>query len=420
MRFRRGFGFLVSACAFMLLLPAVAHAANPGDLDDTFSDDGMQGVEVGTSAESSQVLVSGGKILVLARSDSDLALVRLTNGGDPDPTFGGGDGIVAMNLLGNEQASGGLGVLPDGKIMAAMSTNGGGYDKLGLARFTAAGVPDSTFGGGDGNRIVDFGKEFATYDMVVLPNGRFLVSGELFVTDDDSQFLVARLRPNGTLDPTFGGGDGFVLTQFRSRDDGAWRISVDTQGRIVAAGWAQEVENFHYDVAAARYLANGAPDHGFSGDGKVITQFFEAGQDWVYGLGLQGDKVVLGLHLNDGGDTQMGLLRYRANGTLDTAFGGGDGEVITPLSGQAMALRDLAIDASGRIVAAAEAGSPLQMLVARYGPTGKLDHGFGTEGFTATSFLGDTATRALTIAASGKIVVAGQTAGDIAVARFLP
>jgi hypothetical protein len=138
---RRGFGLLAGASILLLLVPAMARAAGPGDLDGTFSNDGMQTVDVGTGDHSEQILVSGGKILVLGEGSSDLTLVRLTRAGDPDPTFGGGDGIVKMNLLGVEEPFGGLALLPGGRIMAAVSTSNGGYDRLGLARFTPAGAP---------------------------------------------------------------------------------------------------------------------------------------------------------------------------------------------------------------------------------------------------------------------------------------
>jgi uncharacterized delta-60 repeat protein len=417
---RRGFGLLAGASILLLLVPAMARAAGPGDLDGTFSNDGMQTVDVGTGDHSEQILVSGGKILVLGEGSSDLTLVGLTSAGDPDPTFGGGDGIVKMNLLGVEEPFGGLGLLPGGKIMTAVSTSNGGYDRLGLARFTPAGAPDPTFGGGDGKRTVDFGKNFYAFDMAVLPDGKFLVGGAFDNTPDSSEFLVTRLRSNGTLDPTFGGGDGFVLTHFRSGQDGAYRLGIDPHGRIVAAGWTEEPETpLEYDVAAARYLANGAPDHGFSGDGKVVTQFFEGFDDWAYGLGFQGDKVVLGLHLNDSGEAQIGLLRYRSNGTLDPTFGGGDGEVITPRSGPAVSLRDLAIDANNRIVAVAESGTPQQMLIARYAPGGTLQTGFGTNGFATTTFGTPTSVEAVAIGPNNTIVVTGETGGNVALARFL-
>ena len=264
------------AFAFAVMVPSVAWAAPAGSLDTSFDTDGMQTVSTIAGSDSgTEVLVVGGKILVYGASDGDLLIARLTAAGAPDPGFGGGDGIVTMNVLGSEQNYGAIAVVGGGKIVAAVPTApSGGHDRLGVVRLTSAGLPDPSFGGGDGKLAVDFGKTFDPYAMVALANGKLLVSGEFYPTPTDSEFLVARLLPKGTLDHSFGGGDGFVTTQFGSHNDGAWRMAVDTQGRIVADGWAGESAT-SYDLGVARYLPNGTPDHSFSGDGKLRLQVLE-------------------------------------------------------------------------------------------------------------------------------------------------
>ncbi len=89
------------AFAFAVVLPSVAWAAPAGSLDTTFDTDGMQTVStIGGSDSGTEVLVVGGKVLVYGASDGDLLIARLTAAGAPDPGFGGGDGIVTMNVLG--------------------------------------------------------------------------------------------------------------------------------------------------------------------------------------------------------------------------------------------------------------------------------------------------------------------------------
>ena len=409
------------AFAFAVMVPSVAWAAPAGSLDTTFDTDGMQTVSTTAGSESgSEVLLVGGKILVYGASDGDLMITRLTTSGAPDPSFGGGDGIVTMNVLGAEQNYGDFAVVGGGKIVAAVPTAPpGGHGRLGVVRLTSAGHPDPSFGGGDGKLAVDFGKEFDPYAMVALPNGKLLVSGEFYRTMADSEFLVARLLPKGTLDHSFGGGDGFVTTQFGSHNDGAWRMAVDTQGRIVADGWAGESAT-NYDLGVARYTPNGAPDHSFSGDGKVRLQVLEGSDDYAYGLALAGDKVIAGLHVENGSALQVGLARFLPSGALDPSFGGGDGEVLLPSGAPGLDLKDIGADAAGRVVALVGTGSPKQLELVRFLPSGKLDRRFGADGFSdPTSFPNDALPESVAIGGQGNIVAVGGSEGDVVVARWV-
>ena len=348
-------------------------------------------------------------------------MVRLESDGDPDPGFGGGDGIVTMDFGAAVGDYGDVATLSSGRILSAVPTSSGGDEVLGLGRFTSAGMPDPAFGGGDGKRLVSFPKPFEPYAMVVLPSGKFLVSGEYYTTGPDSRFLVARFNPNGSLDATFGGGDGFVTTQFGPSNDGAWRMAIDTHDRIVVDGWAEEGGDATdvFDTAVARYLPNGAPDHDFSGDGKTVVQIQERGDDYGYGLGLQGDKIVAGVHLI-GPALQIALIRFLPNGRLDATFGGGDGEVITPPGSGGMSLQDIAIDGSSKIVVLAGTSGPEQFQVARYLPGGKLDNSFGGDGIgELSSFASGGAPEGITVAPNGRIVAVGSSDGEVAIARWL-
>ena len=72
------------------------------------------------------------------------------------------------------------------------------------------------------------------------------------------------------------------------------------------------------------------------------------------------------------------------DGSLDRAFGR-NGVVVTPFSGN-VEVDALAIDASGRIVAAG--GGSGYFALARYTPNGALDPTFGKRGRIETTFVG--------------------------------
>src|SRR5262249_42272554 len=82
-----------------------------------------------------------------------------------------------------------------------------------------------------------------------------------------SDFALARYDPDGSLDTSFDG-DGKLTTPFADGHDIAFAVGVDSQGRLVAAGWAIGGLG---TTALARYRPNGSLDATFRGDGKVTA-----------------------------------------------------------------------------------------------------------------------------------------------------
>src|SRR5687768_14654213 len=80
----------------------------------------------------------------------------------------------------------------------------------------AAGDPDPTFGQA-GVAAGNFGGTAAVFkDVAVLSDGKILAVGARSNGQGGaaSDFLVARYNADGSADTSFGGGDGFVLTDF--------------------------------------------------------------------------------------------------------------------------------------------------------------------------------------------------------------
>jgi len=217
----------------------------------------------------------------------------------------------------------------------------------------------------------------------------------------------------GDLDPRFGTG-GKVVTDFAGQLDEAFAVAVQGNGKIVAAGGADESDvSALDDFALARYRSDGTLDPGFGLGGTVKMDFTGAGgDDRVNALAVQanGRLVAAGHALSD-----WALARFRHDGTLDPSFGVG-GKVTTALGGQ---IRALAVQADGKLVAAGTAGSDFAL--ARYNPDGTLDAGFGTGGIVTTDFPGVffAEAHALAIQANGQLVAAGSAgAAAFALARY--
>jgi uncharacterized delta-60 repeat protein len=180
--------------------------------------------------------------------------------GDLDPAFGGGDGKVTTDF-GDVDRADGVAIQADGKIVVAGSAGGAGGPDFAVARYNTDGSLDPTFDG-DGKVTTDFASNHDQGFAVALQaDGKIVVAGEAFLMDLD--FALARYNTDGSLDATFGGGDGKVSTDLGlSENDAALAVAIQADGKIVAAGYVRR-ELFHpsypEDFAVARFNADGSP-----------------------------------------------------------------------------------------------------------------------------------------------------------------
>ncbi|MGH2732265.1 MAG: delta-60 repeat domain-containing protein, partial [Actinomycetota bacterium] len=119
--------------------------------------------------------------------------------GDLDPSFSG-DGMVIMTAGGAEAARS-IALQPDGRIVAAGESFNGVDRDFALARYNPDGSLDPTFGG-DGivTTAVGVGDD-RVFALALQPDGRIVAAGESF-NGVDRDFALARYNPDGSLDPT--------------------------------------------------------------------------------------------------------------------------------------------------------------------------------------------------------------------------
>lgn len=210
----------------------------------------------------------------------------------------------------------------------------------------------------------------------------------------------------GDLDPSFGTG-GKVSTPI---PPGAYAnaVTVDHQGRVVAAGWSGSYPNFA--IAVARYTPSGALDSTFNGTGTVTTPIGTFAQAWAVATDAQ-NRVLIG-----GTDGQKFVVaRYTEQGTLDGSFG--TGGVTTTDIGSSAYILSMAVDPEGRIVVGGYANTGAESALARYTDSGQLDPNFGTGGKVLTAMgTGGNQFSAIAIDPEGRIVAAGYTANGTALA----
>ncbi len=434
---------VASACALitasLLIAPLTVHAA-PGELDRSFGTDGNvisdfggeDGVH-GVALQPDGRIVAAGQFGNFSGS-TEFALARYRRNGSLDPSFGK-DGRVSISFDGQPRRLGiahDVAVQRNGKIVAAGYVAGLGIDgepppdpsTVGFAvlRFRANGTLDPKFG--KGGIVISHSRGMSSvYAMELQSDGKIILAGQAFdPLTSRSDFALARLLPNGKLDPTFGH-RGVVITNFGGQDDFARAIVLQPDGKIVVAGRGDSGGG-SLEFALARYLRDGKLDATF-GAGGMVTTFVGEGYE-AMDLALQADGKIVTVGQRFARDTDFALVRYDANGSLDSTFGSG-GQVMIDL-GQTELAYAVALQKDGKIVIAgryADMGDEFSFVLARLEPDGSLDASWGGQGYVVTS-IGVAAqgeARDIAIQADGKIVAAGLArgsdgGGDFALTRY--
>lgn len=310
---------------------------------------------------------------------------------DLDRSFG--DDGVAITTVGTGDAyATALAVQPDGKMLVAglgSSPMEGNEDiehptELGgaIARYERDGSLDATFGGGDGIVLDHFGLEGSNIGAVaVQADGKIVVAGSSSMYS--SGLAVARYLPDGTRDLEFGE-NGLALLGMRLDSTSVSGLAVQHDGRIVVSGYTSS-EDFEPFVARLTTDGERDPTYGNNGVTRLKLGYPLSPSARAHALVLQDDKAVIAGELYAGGtDIDLFLARLDESGKLDPTFG--DGGVVHDRAGNddQYNASDVALW-SGKLIAAGWRGPDWNIqrnyLLARFdGADGTLDASFNPEG----------------------------------------
>lgn len=280
----------------------------------------------------------------------------------------------------------------------------------------ADGSLDTSFGA-NGKVITDFGgDDDGASAAAVQSDGKIVTAGYVGDFGHDYDFALARYNSDGSLDISFGTG-GKVTTDFGDQEL-AGAVALQSDGKIVAAGRsgnALRVPGVNSDFALARYNSDGSLDTSFGADGKVMTDF--GGNAVATSVAIQPDGKIVAVGGSFNGSSDFNMGRYNTDGTLDRSFGT-DGRVTTDFGGDDIAT-SVAVDSKGRVVVGGNGGSSWasDFALARYNTDGSLDNSFGTSGKTTTNlgpggFPRDSIAQDIVIQRDGKIIAAGYFGGE--------
>ncbi len=435
----------LALAAVMLLATALPARAAAGDPDTTFSGDGLAQMDFSGGFDiANDVLVQpNGRILTVGQAtgalfeSADFGLARFLSNGDPDTGFSG-DGKQRTDFLGDGDVAEAVALQSDNKIVVAgSSSDTESVGRMAVARYAAAGSLDTTFSG-DGKVRTAFPGYNSAFgnDVAVQADGKIVVvggaqsgpphRGEPGVQTD---IAVARYKPGGLLDGTFGG-DGRVTSDFAGNSEFGRAVAILDSGKIVVAGMSQ-TPTFEQRLVVVQYQSNGTLDPGFSGDGKLVVNLSSGNSENAVGIAVRGDgKIVVGASARNAvsptSDSDIAVVLINANGTLSTSFGGGDGIAFVDYGGvddpQAMVR-----DTTGKLLFAGlrpfvDADHQQALLVFRLTGAGGKDLTFGLSGRATFEDPDGIGGFGIAVDASHRPVASGRVRagneGDFAVVRF--
>jgi uncharacterized delta-60 repeat protein len=389
--------------ALICALPGFGFAQTAGQLDPSFGKGGVVTTSFGMGNSLGAFEQANGDIVVVSMfsesntSPTAIGLLRYTSNGKPDATFGTHGSTVTAFSGGVNVTPIGFAQQPDGAFLVAVQVIPG---EMGLARFTANGVLDTTFGNA-GTVTIHIPGSDSPGVLLLQPNGQIVLAGVAGSGRKTvpNQTVLLRFNSDGTPDSTFGSngtvstpGQGPSSVALLSNGDylvlgaepggmefgptGALLATVTTGPIVVAAvnGFASTTQSNGESIMvssvsggrrgvseaeAARLTETGTADPAFvttpfsyTAPGTVLTTLNNRSTADAVAIQSNGQILVGGGLTGSAGNpnpAMFGLARLNADGTLDSTFGIG-GIVTTAFSGSA-GITSLLIETNGDIVA---------------------------------------------------------------------
>jgi uncharacterized delta-60 repeat protein len=326
-------------CSLVLVVPA-ARAATAGTLDPAFGTSGWTlTAQTGSYAVAGGVaLQADGKAVSAGQwrtpSGVDVAIVvRTRTDGTLDPSFGQG-GVVTFRE-GIASSLNAVTIQPDGRIVVAGTALTGGAFQFMAARLLPNGGLDASFGS-DGIVSVAVGWAAMANAVAIGADGRIALGGTVRLDANDPQSVratVVRLRADGSLDPSFGLRGASMVPGTAA----AWGLVAMPDGGFALAG-QYGVDTWDRSYLVARLRPNGTRDPSFGIHGMIIEHIGTVGIAFALARRPDGDLVVTG-NAFDRGST-ISTLVVRPDGRRETSFGvNGLAEVPTAAGVNALALQ---------------------------------------------------------------------------------
>jgi uncharacterized delta-60 repeat protein len=279
----------------------------------------------GVAIRGGKIVVVGRS--VQSATGYDFAVARLNSDGSLDHSFSG-DGKRTFGFANGTDTDDAydVSIQSDGRIVVAGESNVGPAEKVAVARLNPSGTLDHSFSG-DGRKRFAFPGATGNDDVgfaTALQGGRIVVAGFSTQNATGDDVAVARLKSNGGFDQSFSA-DGRRTFGFANGADGDYAngVAPTPNGKIVLAGSSIQGGTTS-EFAVARLNPNGTLDHSFSGDGRRTFDFANGAiANEANDVTLQGGGVVIAGFTNQSGvGSDFAIARLKSSGGFDQSFSG--------------------------------------------------------------------------------------------------
>ncbi len=277
--------------------------------------------------------------------------------------------------------------------------------------YAQPGTLDKTFG--DGGIVIGKTYNGGCNDLLIQQDGKIIGVGTGAYGTPDGSFLLVRYNTDGTLDLSFGD-SGRVTTNVSSRSNYGSYGALQEDGKIIVAGYVAQQGDGN-NLTVLRYNADGAIDSSFGTNGVVIEAI---GKQFEFptGIVVQSDgKIVVGGYTADFSEgsnySTIYLVRYNKDGSHDLSFG--IGGIYQEAIAAVFKTGGLALQPDGKLLVGGYnnfAGNPF--FVRRYTKDGALDREFGNNGearyYFSQEAYNGSSLHSLALQPDGKIIAAGS------------
>lgn len=293
-----------------------------GELDTNFGEDGLvtQYFDDGFYSYDSLIIQNDAKILagstIGAWGEKNIAIVRYLPDGELDSSFGE-NGIIISSISDDDDFLKAILLQEDGKIIAISRSTFNGDYQVSISRYQTNGELDISFGT---NGIVTtyIGDGYnRVFDGNILDNGNLVISATIEVENNDDNIILLSYLHNGDLDPNFGN-NGIIHTNIFNDSVFYLPISTFNENKFLIAFGRSEFPTGSGSLMLVRFLANGEIDTSFGENGTVLD---ESSPFSVHSMVVQADnEIVLGGGIADFEGTYFTMRRYNENGEVDSEF----------------------------------------------------------------------------------------------------
>jgi uncharacterized delta-60 repeat protein len=252
--------------------------------------------------ESMEDNFNPGKFLLGGHCNDQFCLARLDFSGSFDTSFNSSGYVIKDIPTTAPDIGNSLALQPDGKILLGGYCFVGGSVQFCIARFNSNGSLDTSFVSGNGYIVQDIsaGSDYGN-SLALQPDGKILLGGTC-----DNKFCIARFNSNGSLDTSFGSGNGYVVQDISTGSDSGNSLVLQPDGKILLGGTCDN------KFCVARFNSDGSLDTTFGTGGYFILDIPGSNPDNARSLLLQPDgKILLGGFCLTGGIQKFCIARIR-------------------------------------------------------------------------------------------------------------